>query len=69
MICLSPGINKKLGLIPPIDLDVRFLMDNIQIIPEDNTLTVLNDPIYRPFEDYIQQINSSNIIQFHVCIK
>lgn len=66
MICLSPGIDKKFGLIPPINLDVRFILDNIQIIPEDSILTILNDPIYHPFDDYIQQINSTNIIQFKV---
>ncbi len=66
MICLSPGIDKNLSLNPPIDLDVRFVMDNAIIIPKNNILTILNDPIYHPFEDYIQQINSTNIIQFRV---
>jgi len=66
MICLSPGIDKNLGLNPPIDLDVTFIMDNIRIIPENNILTILNDPIYHPFQDYIQEINSTNIIKFQV---
>jgi len=66
MICLSPGIDKNLSLNPPIDLDVRFIMDNIKIIPENNILTIVNDPIYYPFEDYIQEINSTNIIKFQV---
>jgi len=66
MICLSPAIDKNLGLDPPIDLYVRFIMDNIQIIPDHDILTIVNDPIYYPFEDYIQEINSTNIIQFHV---
>jgi hypothetical protein len=67
MICLSPGIDKNLGLIPPIDLDVRFIMDGINIIPEDNILTIVHDPIYHPFENYIQEINSTNMIRFRVC--
>jgi hypothetical protein len=66
MICLSPGIDKNLSLNPPIDLDVRFIMDNVKIIPENNILTIVNDPIYYPFEDYIQEINSTNIIKFQV---
>ena len=67
MICLSPGIDRKLALKPPFDLDVRFTMDNVNIIPEDNNiLTIVNDPIYRPFENYIQEINASNVIVFRV---
>jgi hypothetical protein len=66
MICLSPGIDKNLGLTPPIDLDVRFIMDNVHLIPEENILTIVNDPIYYPFEDYIQEINSTQIIKFQV---
>jgi hypothetical protein len=68
MICLSPGIDKNLGLIPPIDLDVRFIMDGVNIISEDNILTIVNDPIYHPFENYIQEINATNIIRFRVCM-
>ncbi|CAF0773881.1 unnamed protein product [Adineta ricciae] len=64
MICLSPAIDRNLGLSPPIDLDVTFFMDNIKIIPEDNILTIVDDPIYFPFKDYIQEINSTNIIKF-----
>jgi hypothetical protein len=66
MICLSPGIDKNLHLTPPIELDITFIMDNIQIIPDENILTIVNDPIYYPFEDYIQQMNSTNIIKFEV---
>jgi hypothetical protein len=66
MICLSPIINKNLVLNLPIDLDIAFIMDNIKIIPEDNILTIVKDPIYYPFEDYIQEINSTNIIKFEV---
>ena len=66
MICLSPAIDKNLHLTPPIDLDVFFIMDNITIIPNENILTIVNDPIYYPFEDYIQLINSTNIIKFEV---
>ncbi|CAF2311605.1 unnamed protein product [Rotaria sp. Silwood2] len=64
MICLSPGIDKNLRLNPPIDLYVTFIMDNVKIIPEDDILTIVHDPIYYPFEDYIQEINSTNIIKF-----
>ncbi|UJR25877.1 hypothetical protein I4U23_007227 [Adineta vaga] len=64
MICLSPAIDKNLGLNPPIDLDVTFFMDNIKIIPDNNILTIIDDPIYYPFKDYIQEINSTNIIKF-----
>ncbi|CAF0881012.1 unnamed protein product [Adineta steineri] len=64
MICLSPTIDKNLGLSPPIDLDVTFYMDNIKIIPDNNVLTIVNDPIYYPFENYIQEINSTHIIKF-----
>ncbi|CAF4845536.1 unnamed protein product, partial [Rotaria sp. Silwood2] len=66
MICLSPGIDKNLRLNPPIDLYVTFIMDNVKIIPEDDILTIVHDPIYYPFEDYIQEINSTNIIKFEV---
>jgi hypothetical protein len=66
MICLSPAIDKNLHLNPPIELDIVFIMDNMKIIPEDNILTIVNDPIYYPFEEYIQEINSTNIIKFQV---
>ena len=66
MICLSPGIDKNLGLNPPIDLDIIFIMDNVRIVLENNILTILNDPIYYPFENYIQELNSTKIIQFEV---
>jgi len=41
-------------------------MDNLQIIPDDNILTIVNDPIYHPFIDFVQEINSTNIIHFEV---
>ena len=66
MICLSPGIDKNLGLVSPIDLDVKFIMDGVNIIPEDNILTIVNDPIYHPFENYIQEVNATNIVRFRV---
>lgn len=66
MICLSPNIDKNLALDPPIDLSVKFIMDNVQIVPEYNSLTIVNDPIYHPFEDYIQHINSTHTIHFQV---
>lgn len=66
MICLSPIIDKNLELIPSFDLEVSFIMDNMNIIPDKNILTIINDPIYYPFEDSIQLINSTNIVQFEV---
>ncbi len=66
MICLSPMIDKDPELSPPFDLEVSFLMDNMKITLDDNILIIVNDPIYYPFEDSIQQINSTNIIQFEV---
>jgi hypothetical protein len=69
MICLSPVIDKNFGLNPPIDLDVTFFMDNIKIIPEDNVLTIVSDPIYYSFKDYIKEINSTDIITFEVDIR
>jgi hypothetical protein len=54
---------------PPLDLDVSFIMDNMKIKPEDNILLIVNDPIYYPFEDSRQKINSTNIIQFQVNIQ
>lgn len=66
MICVSPSIDKKLSLNPPIDLYVTFIMDNLNIVPEDNILTIIQDPIYYPFENYVQDINSTNIIKFEV---
>ncbi|CAF1388189.1 unnamed protein product [Adineta steineri] len=66
MICLSPIIDKNLDLIPPFDIHVSFIMDNMKIIPEHDILMIVVDPIYYPFEDSIQQINSSNIVQFEL---
>jgi hypothetical protein len=66
MICLSPTIDKNLELIPSFALEISFIMDNMKIIPDDNILIIVNDPIYYPFEDSIQQINSTNILQFEV---
>lgn len=66
MICLSPIIDKILPLSPAFDLEISFIMDNMKIVPEENTLIIVNDPIYYPFEDLIQQINSTNIVQFEV---
>lgn len=66
MICLSPIIEKNLDLIPSFDVHVSFIMDNMKIIPEHDILIIVNDPIYYPFEDSIQQINSTNIVQIEV---
>ncbi len=66
MICLSPMIDKNVELIPLFDLRISFTMDNMKIIPDDNIFIIVNDPIYYPFEDSIQQINSTNIVQFEV---
>jgi len=66
MICLSPTIDKNLELIPSFALEISFIMDNMKIRPDDNILIIVNDPIYYPFEDSIQQINSTNILQFEV---
>ena len=62
MICLSPAVDKN----PTFDLEVSFLMDNMKITPDNNILMVVNDPIYYPFEDSMQKINSNNIIQIEV---
>ncbi len=66
MICLSPMIDKNFELSPPLNLEISFIMDNMKIIPDENILTIFNDPIYYPFEDSIQQINSTNIVHFEV---
>ena len=66
MICWSPIIDKNPDLTPVFDLQVSFVMDNMKIIPEKDTLMIINDPIYFPFEDSIQETNSTNIIQFQV---
>ena len=67
MICLSPSIDKSLEFNAPLDLEISFLMDNMKIVPNDNTLTVVHDPNYYPFENSFQQINSLNVVQFEVC--
>ncbi|CAF3574252.1 unnamed protein product [Rotaria socialis] len=64
MICLSPGIDKNLNLSPPIYLYVSFIMDNVNIVPEDGILMIVQDPVYYPFDDYVQEVNSTNIIRF-----
>jgi hypothetical protein len=66
MFCLSPIIDKNLDLIPPFDVQVLFIMDNMKIRPDHDIFIIVNDPIYYPFEDSIQQINSTNIVQFEV---
>jgi hypothetical protein len=66
MICLSPIIDKNLELMQPFDLEISFIMDNMKIIPDENILIIVNDPIYYPFEDSIQQITSTNIVKFEV---
>jgi len=66
MFCLSPTIDKNLDLIPSFDVQVLFIMDNMKIIPDHDILIIVNDPIYYPFEDSIQQINSTNIVQVEV---
>ncbi|CAF1162710.1 unnamed protein product [Adineta ricciae] len=62
--CLSPTLDKNLDLSPVFNLRVLIIMDNMKIQPENDILTILNDPIYYPFENSIQQINSSNIVRF-----
>jgi hypothetical protein len=65
MICLSPLIDKNVvELIPSFNLEISFIMDNMKIIPDEKNLIIINDPIYYPFEDSIQQITSTNIVQF-----
>lgn len=66
MICLSPRIDRTRDWNPPIDLAVFFLMNNIEIEPNENILTVGHDPIFYPFEDELQEINGSNTIQLEV---
>jgi len=59
-------IDKNLELSPPLDLEISFVMDNMKIVPDEHTLTILIDPTYYPFEDSMQQINSTNIVYFEV---
>lgn len=66
MICHSPVLSKALEFHLPMNFHIHFLMDNLQIIPDENILTIVNDPIYHPFVDFIQEINSTNIIHFEV---
>ena len=66
MICLSPSIDRHLEQNVPLDLDVSFTMDNMKIVPDHRMLTIVADPHYFPFEDSVQQISSSNIVQFEV---
>ena len=66
MSCLSPRIDRTRDWNPPIDLGVFFLMNNIEIEPNENILTVGHDPIFYPFEDELQEINASNTIQLEV---
>lgn len=66
MICHSPVLSKTLEFHLPMNFHIHFLMDNLQIIPDDNILTIVNDPIYHPFIDFVQEINSTNIIHFEV---
>jgi hypothetical protein len=61
-------IDKHPELSPPADLNILFIMDNMKIVPDEHILTIVNDPIYYPFEDSIQQINSTNIVHFEVCL-
>ncbi|CAF0972266.1 unnamed protein product [Rotaria sordida] len=64
MICISPIIDRNLNLMPSFDLNILFIMDNMKIIPNDDILIIVNDPIYYSFVNSIQEINSTNIIRF-----
>ncbi|CAF3033085.1 unnamed protein product [Rotaria sp. Silwood2] len=64
MVCLSPIIDRNLNITPSFDLNVLFIMDNLKIIPNDDILIIANDPIYYPFVNSIQEINSTNIVRF-----
>lgn len=66
MNCLSPTIDTRFNLTPPFALNVLFIMDNMKIIPDNNILTILDDPVYYPFEDYVQDLTSTNILRFEV---
>lgn len=51
---------------PPLPLKISFLMDNMTITLENNILTIINDPIYYPFENSIEQVKSDNIVRIEV---
>lgn len=66
MFCLTPEIDRNITLTPPFDMEIAFVMDNIYFIPENNLLSVGLDPIYYPFEDETQELNTTAILDFQV---
>lgn len=68
MSCLSPIIDKTFDLIPPFDLRTSFIMDNLKITLDNDFLSVVDDPIYHPFANSVEEINATNTIRFTVNI-
>ena len=66
MVCITPPVDKTLAVILPLDLDVSFIMDGLQLTPEDDALMIVADPVYYSFDDPVLQINSTTTIQFQV---
>ncbi|CAF4667346.1 unnamed protein product [Rotaria sp. Silwood1] len=64
MICSSPMIDRSLNLMPPFDLNVLFIVDNMNITPNDDILIIVNDPIYYSFVNFIQKVNTTNVVPF-----
>ena len=66
MICPSPIFEKNSDLIPSFELYVCFIMDNLKIIPDDDILAIIDDPIYYSFQEMTREINSTNVVQIEV---
>ena len=68
MNCTTPIIHQERKFLLPLDLNISFLMDNMHIVPKEEILTVINDPIYYPFQNSAQQINGTGVVHFRVKI-
>ncbi|CAF0935693.1 unnamed protein product, partial [Didymodactylos carnosus] len=69
IVCHSPNVTELVNknLILPLDLNISFILDNVPSPSNLSTLTIVNDPIYFPFETSPKLINIDT--EKHLLIK
>lgn len=66
MNCTTPNLRQDRKFKLPLELNVSFVMDNMNVVPKEEILVVINDPIYYPFDNLRQAVNSTGLIHFRV---
>ena len=66
MNCSTPALSVKEGIDLPLQLNISFIMDDAQLMPEENNFTLFADPIYERFDEAIRRIDSTGLVHIRV---